>query len=658
MSSDDQTSPTDSTAPQRLMPLTEEAAETLEAETKSMDIAVDSPLPRAPFESTLQPRSVKTSGVLVAQMTYGERYDEERVLGQGAMGAVTLCLDRQIGRRVALKTMHPKRAERLENRKRFVREARIQGQIEHPALVPVYDLGIDPKGGIYFIMKRVRGVTLEDILDSLAKEDSGFVEEYSQQRLLRAFGQICLAVDYAHQHGVLHRDLKPSNIMLGDFGEVYILDWGLAGIDPRKQRDDGYEEDQFSGESPQTIAGVMFGTPGYASPEQVRGELTELGPGTDVYALGAILFEILCLARLHPRRSVTEVLASTLSGALARPSIRAPEKAVPPELEEIIVQATEINLDERYRTARELHDDLEGFLDGQRDVERRHALAEAHASEAAALIASGRAPSFEARRSAMKEIGRALTLDPENQEALGVLQRLVTEPPRELPDEVREELAVRDTDRLRWIGKLAYLTYGGLLLYLPLLILSGVRDWTPVLVFFVLSLTSAIISIVESRLESPKLFLMDLAMLLSNLGMAATAWFFGPLLVTPAIITINTTPYALYLRGAHRWFAIGTALTLIVGLIFIYWTGHFPVTYQFTGGTFIISAGALSFEALPMWVLLSAIAVGHVLTNTVIISRMQADLQAAEEQMLLHTWHLRGLAPDKGATMLKEARGG
>jgi hypothetical protein len=233
-----------------------------------------------------------------------------------------------------------------------------------------------------------------------------------------------------------------------------------------------------------------------------------------------------------------------------------------------------------------------------------------------------------------------------------VLHRLVTEPPDDLPDDVRQELVRRDKSRLRWIAKLAYVTYGGLLLYLPLLMLSGIRDWTPIIAFGAFSIASSVISMVESRLDKPRLALMDLAMVLSNLGMASTAWFFGPLLVTPAVITINTTPYALYMRGFHRWFAIGTALVLIIVLTALFGLGLFPVTYTFAGESFVISAGALSFDVIPMWVLLIAIAVGHVMTNTVVISRMQADLQSAEEQLLVHSWHLRCLAPDRGSEML------
>lgn len=656
MSSEDQTPSSGSSGPQLRGPHADETASAQEEAPVVGAISVDTQAPEFHARSTQQPRSVEATGVLVDQLPFGERYREERSLGQGAMGSVALCLDRQIGRRVALKTMHPRRAERLENRKRFVREARIQGQLEHPALVPVYDLGIEPEGGIYFTMKRIRGVTLETIVDRLAKETGGCEEEFTELRLLRAFCQICLAVDYAHQHGVIHRDLKPSNIMLGDFGEVYILDWGLAGVDTLAKDPAELENRSLSSGSPQTVDGAMLGTPGYASPEQIQGQLDELGKTTDVYSLGAILFEILCLARLHPRRSVNEVISSTLSGALARPSIRAPEKAVPPELEEIIVRATELQPDARFQTARDLHDELERFLNGQRDVERRRALAQAHAAAAAAQIDSGLTPSFKARRTALKEIGKALTYDPENQEALGVLHRLVTEPPSDLPDDVRQELMLRDKDRLRWIAKLAYFTYGGLLLYLPLLVLSGIRDWTPVIAFSAFSIASGVISMVESRLDKPRLALMDLAMLLSNLGMAATAWFFGPLIITPAVITINTTPYALYMRGFHRWFAIGTALMLIIALTALSGFGLFPVTYTFAGETFIISAGALSFDVIPMWVLLTAIAVGHVLTNTVVISRMQADLQTAEEQLLVHSWHLRGLAPDQGATMLSASR--
>src|SRR5262249_8384685 len=149
---------------------------------------------------------------------------------------------------------------------RFLREARIQARLDHPAIVPVYEHGHDGKGRPYFTMKPLAGVTLETVLSS---------GERTLQQLLRAFVDVCNAIEFAHARGVVHRDLKPANIMLGHFGEVHVIDWGVALAD------------EDAPEPPE----VIVGTPGYMSPEQLHGELVT--SAADVYALGAMLFEIL-----------------------------------------------------------------------------------------------------------------------------------------------------------------------------------------------------------------------------------------------------------------------------------------------------------------------------------------------------------------------------
>src|SRR5262249_11894390 len=158
-----------------------------------------------------------------------ERYLPRELLGRGGMGEVRLCRDVTIGRDVALKVVRPRSgAPTPVHQRRFVREARVQGQLEHPAIVPVYDAGVDPDGALYFTMKRVRGESLSDVLRALRGGDPKAAQRTSQRRLLTLFSQVCMAVQFGHEKGVVHRDLKPENLMLGDFGEVYLLDWGLA----------------------------------------------------------------------------------------------------------------------------------------------------------------------------------------------------------------------------------------------------------------------------------------------------------------------------------------------------------------------------------------------------------------------------------------------
>src|SRR5262249_45364786 len=156
------------------------------------------------------------------------------------------------------------------------REARVQGQLEHPSIVPVYDLGIGPDRLAYFTMKRIRGKTLEEILLAQRSGDAEALSAFGRRRLLSAFANVCLPVAFAHARGVLHRDLKPANVMLGEYGELYILDWGLAKVRGTVElmRTEGVETDDDPNQK--TLAGSVMGTPGYMAPEQVRGEIESL----------------------------------------------------------------------------------------------------------------------------------------------------------------------------------------------------------------------------------------------------------------------------------------------------------------------------------------------------------------------------------------------
>ena len=303
------------------------------------------------------PISVRSNSLRAPQqpVTFDDRYRFEVQLGEGGMGIVSLCLDRAIGRSVAMKVVRDRESG---DTTRFLREARVQGQLEHPSIVPVYDLGIDPRGHAFFTMKRVRGTTLFDVLGD---EREGR-ERWTRRRLLSAFGNVCLAVDYAHQHGVIHRDIKPANVMLGDFGEVYVLDWGVARVAMDVPAHERLDVDATDG----IASGSILGTPGYMAPEQIRN--VDMGPWTDVYALGCLLYEILTLDPLIEPTTTAEMLSQTLAGVEARASVRAPDANVPPELEALIVRATTLDPRERIQSARELSDALEAFLDGERDI--------------------------------------------------------------------------------------------------------------------------------------------------------------------------------------------------------------------------------------------------------------------------------------------------
>ncbi|MBM4357203.1 MAG: serine/threonine protein kinase [Deltaproteobacteria bacterium] len=215
---------------------------------------------------------------------FSARYQPRGLLGEGGMGEVRLARDKVVGRDVAIKTMRPEVEEFA--RDRFLREARVQGQLEHPAIVPIYDLGLTEEQRLFFTMKRLRGESLETVLGKLAFDEPEAVAKYPLRRLLAAFVQVALALEYAHRRGVLHRDLKPANVMLGDFGEVYVIDWGLARLRFSGEDDISGGPDPAERGKGETLAGSGLGTPGYMAPEQAAGALELLDGRTDVYGLG------------------------------------------------------------------------------------------------------------------------------------------------------------------------------------------------------------------------------------------------------------------------------------------------------------------------------------------------------------------------------------
>ncbi len=368
---------------------------------------------------------------LLSSVDTGTRYAPISSLGEGGMGEVVLTRDQVIGRDVAMKSVRKALEVDAGARRRFLREARVQGQLAHPSIVPVYDLGTTPDGRLYFTMQRVRGRCLDEI--------GQHGETLSRHAVLTAMSRICLAVDFAHAHGVVHRDIKLPNLMIGDYGEVYVLDWGLAKL---VDHDDiGPSGTSRSGpdEGAATTVGALLGTPGYMAPEQVRGE--DVDARTDIYALGACLFELLAGVPLHEVHTVAAALQSALTGADARVTVRAPERDVPVELEEICVRATRSDPADRFQSARAMHDAIERFLEGDRDLERRRTRSAEHARAAEALaLAAVAEGDHKARADAMREVGRALALDPRNAEAMRAMVRLLTEPPKTPPPEVTTQI--------------------------------------------------------------------------------------------------------------------------------------------------------------------------------------------------------------------------
>lgn len=311
------------------------------------------------------------SGVQPAQSTglVGTRFSRLEKLGQGGQGEVWLALDPLLDRHVAIKVIRPSLRSSRTARAKFRRESEVTGKLEHPGIVPIYEAWCEDAIGDcestpFYVMRVYHGRTLHDAIKAF---HANKWSEADLRKLLLRFIDVCNAVSYAHSRGVIHRDLKPQNVMLGDFGETLVVDWGLARIVGRDEIhavDDGSPVTlDVTPAVSETADGSILGTPQYMSPEQARGEIETLGPRSDVYSLGAILFRILTGRPTVTGTSVYDVLDDVKEGRIERPRIV--NASVPKSLSAICRKALALKPGDRYPSAAALAEDVSRWMNDE-----------------------------------------------------------------------------------------------------------------------------------------------------------------------------------------------------------------------------------------------------------------------------------------------------
>jgi serine/threonine protein kinase len=353
--------------------------------TRDGTLMADSLPPSGGAKSTLSPSSTLPPGsrvtVLPDVRSEGDRlvlvprdqtrYEGDKLLGRGGMGEVKLARDHDIGRKVAVKRLLDD--DNPHAVARFIDEVRTVGSLEHPNIVPIHDVGVDEDGALFFVMKYVEGETLESIIEKLDAGDPAYHKRYGFEARLDLFVGLLRALQYAHSQGLVHRDVKPANIMVGGYGEVVLMDWGIAHRVRDEARQGYLGVDPLAGlgdrASTETVDGSVVGTPQYMSPEQASGDVANLDGRSDLYSAAAVLYELLSL---RPLVKAGQTAMQTVVAVQDRqpPSVtdssyeHPHQTAVPIELRHFLVDALARNKDDRFLTAEEMLVTFEGVRSG------------------------------------------------------------------------------------------------------------------------------------------------------------------------------------------------------------------------------------------------------------------------------------------------------
>ncbi len=413
-------------------------------------------------DHSLTPQTAAVRKILPEEFLRERKYDIGGVVAQGGMGAILNAREATIERTVAMKVMLDSSSP--ADLGRFIAEAKVTGQLEHPNIVPIYELSVDENDQVFYTMKMVRGITLRKVLELMAGGAAATVKKYPLGALLTIFQKVCDALAFAHSKGVIHRDLKPENIMLGDFGEVLLMDWGLAKVlDAQHTVPTAFASsairslvhsavrDDLSASA--TMAGAIMGTPQYMAPEQARGEVELLDARSDIYALGAILYYLLVLRPPISGTDAMEIVGRVAAGRtdpldVTKKHAHLPGGRVPDSLAAVVGKAMALQPAARYQSVADLQADLAAYQDGfATSAEKagawkqctlfikRHKVAAASAALIVSLTAGFLVKVLASERRALETIGRLRGTAPtfyeqaqaliEKQQFSGALEKIV-----------------------------------------------------------------------------------------------------------------------------------------------------------------------------------------------------------------------------------------
>lgn len=564
-------------------------------------------------------------------------------LDEGGMGQVLQALDTHLGRHVVVKRLHEHLADNAEQRARFFRESKIQSSLNHPGVVPLHAAGVDETGLPFIAMKQVRGRVLSEVLASRRLGDPRSVAEFSRRRLLRDFAKLCWTVAFAHSKHVVHRDIKPANVMLGELGEVYLLDWGIAtwsgaadtGLGPSSSAD----RDDPAATAPAGLTDPhgALGTPAYMSPEHARGGAFVV-PASDVFALGAILFELLTGKRLNPGRGGSEAMLLALLPVAERARERLESSQVPDGLRALVLGATHFDIEER-PTAAQLAESVERLVSVEGQRKERQRRARRYERQAFALLDGGGEAGAMA---ALRILNRADALAPAHSKAAELLAELVSQADTLGLHGSSVGLQARlQQHRQKGITSSVLIMIPAAITLATLTWLAGGPRWSLVPTLVGTSLLTTLLVYAQRRGSVPS-WHYTVSGLVGGSAAASLCVVGGPLVLVPVCVLAH---FALLLTNARadakvRFRQAVLAVSCVLVPFLLQLVGVLPTSYVFEGGGMRIRPIGFELSGVALWGFVGVASALLMSLTVLALARSARSLTQAERKLFAQRWIL------------------